>query len=400
MDRRFLYHLLKTLRAWRFLLPRSIKRFLPRRLISLALTLLFFIFLLSKFDIPRIFHSSVLPKEDGSIELYSNAFRPSLKQTYLQAISSANKSILVIIYALRDPSIIQALEQQSRRGVKVVVICDAEASQNIGKQFSPSVKVHYQNGAGLMHLKLLVVDLNKVWVGSANFTGDSLQRNGNLVIGVNSPTLANAIQQQANSMLAPPGSLPTYVKVQLKHENVELWFLPNAGKAAFHRLMNILYQAKSTIRIAMYTLTHPRLVDAIIDAHQRGVNVKVILDQGQALDQGAEAYKKLLHAGVSVGLSTKELLHYKMAWIDDSILINGSANWTLSAFNKNSDCFLVLDPLDELQQQEMASLWKVILSESSFKSRKAVLLKILPIQLYVYETLQLLHPNCRSHRSL
>lgn len=373
MDRRFLYYLIKTLGAWRFLLPRKIKKFIPRRVITLLLFLLLLWFLISKIDLSTILPSPALPKEESRANFFSNQSYSNLKSTYLQALNSAEKSILVLIYSLRDHAIINVLNKQAKKGINVTVICDAEASQDVSNQLNSNVKVHYQSGVGIMHLKLLVIDSDQVYIGSANLTGKSLGSHGNLVVGLSSPVMANAIQQLADSMVNPSIKAPASVSVQLPQQQIELWFLPSSGKTAYHRLMNLLYGAKSSLRIAMYTLTHPQLIEAIVDARDRGVNVEVVLDRTQAQDQGNVGYRKLMDAGIKVGLSTSDdLLHYKMAWIDESILVNGSANWTISAFNRNNECFLVINPLDAKQNEVIKGLWQTIFSNATFKPAKVL----------------------------
>jgi cardiolipin synthase len=59
-----------------------------------------------------------------------------------------------------------------------------------------------------------------------------------------------------------------------------------------------------------------------------------------------------------------KLLHYKFAYIDETILVNGSANWTNAAFKVNDDYFIVLYPLTPEQQAKMNKLWSVIVKES------------------------------------
>ncbi len=76
--------------------------------------------------------------------------------------------------------------------------------------------------------------------------------------------------------------------------------------------------------------------------------------------------------GIPVHLSTGQgLLHYKFAYIDEKILINGSANWTAAAFKDNDDFFLVIHPLTDKQtltdqqKNKMSELWKNIWKRSS-----------------------------------
>ncbi len=58
------------------------------------------------------------------------------------------------------------------------------------------------------------------------------------------------------------------------------------------------------------------------------------------------------------------LLHYKTMVIDDSILVNGSANWTKAAFTQNEDCYFVLSPLSDSQVLFVKEMWKQIMNNS------------------------------------
>ena len=357
LNKKHLFFFFTILSSVRFF-PRRIRRILSRRIMTAAI--LAFLIWIGVYA----YHTPELPKEDGIASLYSNQMNHNLKKTYLKAIYNAKKSILVLNFSIRDLSIINALNEQSRRGINVRVITDAGTSKNLKNLISQSIKIDYKQGQGIMHLKLMVIDDNQVWIGSANMTGDSLNRNGNLIFAVNSPLLAQAVNEEAKSMLSFAQKPPSTVTLQLSQQKIELWFLPTAGSAALNHLQNVFYHAKSSIRIAMFAWTHKRLADTIVNAHNRGVEVEVVLDREQALNSQDSVYQKLVEAGVNVSLSnTNDLLHYKMAWIDEKILVNGSLNWTHSAFNKNDDCILIIDPLTKEQRISISNLWKVITSK-------------------------------------
>ena len=61
------------------------------------------------------------------------------------------------------------------------------------------------------------------------------------------------------------------------------------------------------------------------------------------------------------------LLHHKFMYIDGKTLVNGSANWTKAAFEKNDDCFIILHDLTDTQREFMDKLWAVIDSETVLK---------------------------------
>lgn len=306
-----------------------------------------------------------LPASDGSVSLYSTHAQDDLQRTYIAAIESAKESILLEVYTLTDQAIIKALKQKAQEGIPVQVIVDSKASPLAKKQLGTQVQTTKRTPRGLMHLKILVIDNAQVWIGSANMTYDSLRTHGNIVAGMTNPALAHTITQRAqdtpSSGIAPQTPAITFTQ---NNQNGELWFLPNPDQA-LDRLVQTIHNAKKQVRIAMFTWTHPRLTEAVIDAHKRGLDVEVYIDSHQGQGAGAETVHKLKKAHVKTSLSRgKGLLHYKMLIVDNHTLVCGSANWTRAAFKHNDDCMLFLFPLTEDQNQFLDKLWTQVARES------------------------------------
>ena len=113
------------------------------------------------------------------------------------------------------------------------------------------------------------------------------------------------------------------------------------------------------------------MAGALIDAWKRGVDVQVVIDGTAGKGAGKQIVNLLEREDVPVSLSLgSQLLHHKFMVIDNEILVNGSANWTLAAFTKNADCFLVIHDLNKTQQEMLAGLWKVIKLESEPVTKK------------------------------
>jgi len=94
----------------------------------------------------------------------------------------------------------------------------------------------------------------------------------------------------------------------------------------------------------------------------------VIVDLHSGLGASAKAVEKLKEAHVPVLLSQGvQLLHHKFIYIDESTLLTGSANWTKSAFYKNSDCIIALHRLNPDQKKFMSRLWTSIEANASEK---------------------------------
>lgn len=310
--------------------------------------------------------ASTSPDAAAPIVLYANQTSDRLTDLFSHAIDEAQHSVLLIVYSLTDPHIIQSLKNKSSEGKDVRVICDAEASPRIDWKLERKVPVIKRFGPGLMHQKILVIDKEKVWIGSANMTTDSLRMHGNLVIGFQSWALADYITAKANTMTTEgKGASFRAETFMIGGQRVELWFLPDNPQASL-KIKTLIRNAKKTIRIAMFTWTRPDFAKTVLDAAKRGVQVEVVIDRNSGKGASAKVVKFLQDHGIRVRLSTgTPLLHHKFLYIDDSILVNGSANWTKKAFTQNDDCFIVMHDVTPTQQAQLDALWKTILSESS-----------------------------------
>lgn len=120
-------------------------------------------------------------------------------------------------------------------------------------------------------------------------------------------------------------------------------YSPHGGSAAAG--IGVLNKAEKTIRVAIYGLTHSGLVNALVAAKQRGVDVAVKADKVQSAGKSQKAaIAKLEQAGIPVEVSTESrLLHHKFAVVDGRWVITGSFNWTISAENRNRENLVILD---------------------------------------------------------
>jgi len=107
------------------------------------------------------------------------------------------------------------------------------------------------------------------------------------------------------------------------------------------KLRSLLGRARNKVDICVFTITDDRVSDAIIDAHERKLDVRVISDDDKSGDRGSDI-DRLISAGVDVRIDrTDDHMHHKFAIFDHRLLLNGSYNWTRSAANRNQENFLV-----------------------------------------------------------
>lgn len=232
---------------------------------------------------------------------------------------------------------------------------DPSASFSLAKKLPNVHSLCPVKTKGLMHRKLLILDKERIFLGSANFTSSSLLLHSNLVFGLYHPPLANFLQNPIES----------YFAFEIKQQQAEIFLLPIAGKEAFLRILQLINQAKKTIDVAVFTLTHPLICDSLVAAKDRGVKVTVVLDGYSAKGASKKALEQLKSQGVSVYASQgAHLLHHKLCVVDREILITGSANWTKAAFNKNADLLFILYLKDPKLKKFLIKLCKIIQIES------------------------------------
>lgn len=127
---------------------------------------------------------------------------------------------------------------------------------------------------------------------------------------------------------------------------IEVAFSPNGGGAAL--IIRTIGEAKKTIRVQAYSFTNADIAKALLDAHKRGVNVRVVLDKSQETEKYTSA-TFLANAGVPVRIDDDfAIAHSKIMILDEETVITGSFNFTKAAEEKNAENVLVIRGNKEL----------------------------------------------------
>ena len=119
-------------------------------------------------------------------------------------------------------------------------------------------------------------------------------------------------------------------------------------------------RAQRSIHVALYALTLDTYANALIRAHRRGVEVKVLLDRGQARHPASDG-RRLKAAGVAVRYASGPgLMHHKFSIVDGRIVATGSYNATWSGTYRNSEnAVIIAEPrVVRLFEAEFSALWE------------------------------------------
>jgi phosphatidylserine/phosphatidylglycerophosphate/cardiolipin synthase-like enzyme len=129
----------------------------------------------------------------------------------------------------------------------------------------------------------------------------------------------------------------------LDHAQVQVFFSPHGG--CTEAVVAAVDGARRTVLVQAYSFTSQPIAGALKAAHDRGVDVRVILDKSQETDRRSDR-AFLQAAGIPVWIDTVHgIAHSKVMVIDAATVITGSFNFTAAAEKSNAENLLVIhDP--------------------------------------------------------
>ena len=139
----------------------------------------------------------------------------------------------------------------------------------------------------------------------------------------------------------------------------EAFFCPEDGCAK--KLVEKFRNAGQSIDVAVYSFTLDEISNSLIQAKNRGVRVRVLVDSMQAANRFSED-ERLAENGIKVRLAGKDggSMHNKFAVIDSEIVATGSFNYSRNADEKNDENLVFLYNKQTAQKfrEEFEELWK------------------------------------------
>ena len=336
----------------------------------------------------------------GNIDIFlldlNKIYKPSKKCetnaciTLKNEINNSKNSIDFAIYGIDgQPDIFNALVNAQKRGVKIRWVCDYDKKNfNYYKdtvklmKLIPTYKTDedYEktNSSAIMHNKFFIFDNKKVWTGSSNITSTDLTSfNANYSILISSKELAkiykNEFEQMYNGKFHKNKLKNSSNTITLENNiNIRPLFSPQ-DNIIENDLIPLILNAKHYIFIPIFFFTSQDIADALIAAHKKGVQIKVINDATNSHTKYT-VHKKLRDAGIKVKTENYAgKMHMKAMIIDDSISVLGSMNFTKSANFKNDENVLIIYDKDitKFLKQTFLYLWNKIPAKYEYYDPKA-----------------------------
>ena len=170
-----------------------------------------------------------------------------------------------------------------------------------------------------------------------------------------------ALQEQVTAKDARIADLEAENADLMRRSNVTVlgvYFSPHGGCEG--QVVHWIDRANETLHVLIYSFTNDAIGDAVVRAHQRGVEIKVVFEESQVSTYSE--YGKLQAIGVLVRNDTNPgLMHHKTAVIDGYVILSGSFNWSAAAEERNNENMMILrsEDLARVFEDAFQTIWAI-----------------------------------------
>jgi phosphatidylserine/phosphatidylglycerophosphate/cardiolipin synthase-like enzyme len=288
---------------------------------------------------------------------FNGEYRGGVDEAIVASLDAARYSIDVACLELNLYSISRALIRAADRGARVRVLVDSSylEARALGDLEQAGLPVLGDRREGLMHDKFIVIDQALVWTGSMNLSTSDTYRNNNNMLRIESAELARAYSDEFDEMFVDdmfgdesPRGWPA-APLHFGTASLEAYFAPDDAPAA--RIVEVIGQARESIRFMAFSLTSDNIAEALVDRARRGVQVSGVMEESQVRSNSNGKYETLRAAGIDVRLDgNPRNMHHKVIVVDEAWVITGSYNFSYNAEYVNDENLLIIHDPDLAQR--------------------------------------------------
>ncbi len=295
----------------------------------------------------------------------------SMPDTLARYIGLAQETLDLALYNFNNDglsvNLSQALNEASERGVRVrVVACGSTAGVGLRELNSeiPVLKSPEGRQFGIMHHKFILFDARHtnpdvplVWTGSMNLTRNQVNRDPNHALLIRDQALSKAYLEEFNGMWGGNQATPDTSKsvfgtkksklvpnnFRINDLDAILYFSPYEPVTG--KLIAFIQEAEKNLFVATMLITRHDVANALIAAHNRGVEVNVLISTNPASNDIAPLLEEELGDRFTF-FEGPGIMHHKYVIRDqgtaETSIWTGSHNWGYSAEKRNDENVLIL----------------------------------------------------------
>jgi phosphatidylserine/phosphatidylglycerophosphate/cardiolipin synthase-like enzyme len=266
-------------------------------------------------------------------------------EPFLREIDAASCGVDLSVYILSEPRVIEHLGQAAKRGVRVRVMLEEQPFGGGGGQVATmatlealGIEVRW-SGSQLRfsHAKYMVVDSTVALVMNQNLTTSAFTANREFAVITTEPAEVEQAQEVFDR---------DWEHVDIDDPDGPLILSPTNSRA---RLMELIAGAERSIDLYAEVIRDDEFVAALGAAEERGVAVRLIVDQ--SIDEGTqEQASRLFEMGVEIRIASSLYIHAKLMVIDAEMAVVGSQNPTPTSLDDNREVSMVVDDEAVLQR--------------------------------------------------
>ena len=308
----------------------------PKFVFSILFLLLFSMLFISgcSLKLPKLFPEPVVISDlPAEALLFDN---DAIYNRTLALIQSAKKSIYVEQAEFDDPRLIQLLLTKSRAGIDVRILLDQWQkvnrttldqfkSQNVSIQYYPAQK------GQINHTKYLIVDHNLAMIYGPTWTVDGLLGHDFAVELAGRSAWKTANQFSKDWEFTTTFSLNVPKTSSLPDDHIVLATNSNVKQ----QLLNQINASTKSIWIEISEISDPDLIQALIDAAQKGRDIRLILDR-PVMSKSPITLEKLTANNIPIRYFPTPF-GMRLAIIDQSTFLLTSSEWTRYSFVANHE---------------------------------------------------------------
>lgn len=150
---------------------------------------------------------------------------------------------------------------------------------------------------------------------------------------------SNAVKQDSSSSKTPSSEVASGLS------NIQVKFTQE-GDHPEEAIIDLIDGATSTLDIAIYSINFGPIVDAVLEAADRGVNVRIISDLNHAEEKAKQkkALDRMKSSGIPIKVNTHDgKMHLKMMVADSNKVEAGSFNYLKSSIAENDDVAVIIE---------------------------------------------------------
>lgn len=251
----------------------------------------------------------------------------------LAELRSARERLDVVVYLLTNREVVEEIVAAHGRGVRVRVMVEENpfgggAGNDAALERLDDAGVEWQYGHPSFrytHEKAIVVDGRRALAMNANLTKSAFERNREYIALLTAPEEVREIQALFDA---------DWDRVSYRPRAASLVVSPDNSRA---KLLGLIGSARESLDIEAEVMSDREIRRALLDAHDRGVRVRVVMSTPEPEETTYEGLTELTGGGVGVRLVDSPYIHAKSILADGRRAYVGSINFTATSMDQNRE---------------------------------------------------------------